>query len=281
MPELAAAPRIQDWIGRTAAAEDVLALRPANLLASILSAPPALGVGGPLPPLWHWLYFPDLVPLDQCGEDGHPSRGDFLPPVALPRRMWAGGELRFHGDLRVGESVRRVSRIVDVAEKIGASGALCFVTVEHQMFVDGDLRIEERQAIVYRGALRTPVPSAAKIPLAEAGRRETVTPTPTMLFRFSAATTNSHRIHYDRDYARDREHYEGLVVHGPLLAIFLADLARRASGREIAAFRFRAQRPLFDTEPFTIASDISGAAASVRAETPLGSVAMQAKAQLR
>lgn len=270
-----------DWIGRTAKADDMLALRPAELLRSILPTPPEIGAGRPVPPLWHWLYFPEIVPLSRSGPDGHPARGDFLPPVPLPRRMWAGGEVQFAAPLRFGDRVTRDSRIADVAQKSGRSGTLCFVTVEHRLMCDGKLCITERQDIVYREASTAPQPVPEAIPLAEAGHRETVEPGAVMLFRYSAATSNSHRIHYDRTYATGVEGYRGLVVHGPLTATLLADLARRVSGRDLASFRFRGQRPLFDTAAFTISMTQTGDTASLLAETPEGHVAMKADVSFR
>lgn len=268
------------WIGRTRSAEETFSPRPAELLASLLPKPPGIGADVPVPPLWHWLYFPEIVPLSRTGSDGHPERGDFLPPVALPRRMWAGGELRFHAPLHFGQAVQRDTRIANITEKSGKSGKLCFVTLEHRLSSGGILAIEERQDIVYREDSTGPAKTPNPLPLEPAGYRETITPTPVMLFRYSAATTNSHRIHYDRSYATEVEGYAGLVVHGPLTATLLADLAQRSAGRALAGFRFRGQRPILDTAPFTIAADQNGDTVSLRAETPEGHIGMSAEAML-
>jgi 3-methylfumaryl-CoA hydratase len=269
-----------DWVGRTREAVDVLTLHPALTVASILPQPPDIAVGEKLPPLWHWLYFPEIVPLAQTGLDGHPKRGDFLPPVALPRRMWAGGQISFLSDLRFGETVRRRSKIVGVTHKDGKSGTLCFVTVQHSLLRGDTLCLQEQQDIVYREAANSSQPAPEPNPLPDADRREMIVPSSVMLFRFSSATSNSHRIHYDRTYAQDEEHYGGLVVHGPLTATLLADLACRTSGRSLASFSFRGLRPLLDTAPFTIAVSISGDDVALRAEGPDGNLAMKAEAEL-
>jgi 3-methylfumaryl-CoA hydratase len=186
----------------------------------------------------------------------------------------AAGEVRFLAPLNFGDTVRRESRIADVVMKCGKGGMLCFVTVEHLLTRGGTCCIEERQDIVYRGDPHRPAAVTSPVPVEPATHQEPVNPTPVMLFRYSAATANSHRIHYDRSYATEVEGYSGLVVHGPLTATLLADLARRTTGRELAGFRFRAQRPLFDTAPFTIALDRTGDDVSLRAVTPEGHIAM-------
>jgi len=271
------APNLQDWVGREMRSEDMLDTRQARLMRSILPGPP-LGPGAALPPLWHWLYFNEGAPLDALGRDGHPARGGFLPPVPLPRRMWAGGRLEFPGDLRVGEQAVRTSRILAVTEKTGASGPLCFVTVEHRFTVAGALRLREEHDIVYRA---DPAPGApAPVPPAApegAGASETVTPSEVMLFRYSALTFNGHRIHYDRDYCREVEGYPGLVFHGPLTGTLLADLAARRLG-PLARFSFRAISPLYDTAPFTLQAGTGGA---FWAATPEGRLAMRAAAEAR
>ncbi|WP_212524340.1 MaoC family dehydratase N-terminal domain-containing protein [Actibacterium sp. MT2.3-13A] len=270
------------WIGRSETATDVLDPRPARMMASILPAGSALEEGDILPPLWHWLYFPTAVPLAGLGRDGHPARGGFLPPVALPRRMWAGGRFEFHGDLRLGEPVEKRSEITSIRSKQGKSGALCFVTVTHSLSVAGQLRLREEHDIVYRD---DPAPDAPRPtpPAAPEGAdlTEEITPSPVMLFRYSAVTFNGHRIHYDRDYCRDVEGYPGLVFHGPLTATLLADLAQRAAGRPLAAFGFRAVSPLFDTAPFTISVRRGPEGADLWATAPGGALAMTAEATFR
>ncbi|MET0364822.1 MAG: MaoC family dehydratase N-terminal domain-containing protein, partial [Sphingobium sp.] len=203
--------------------------------------------GAPLPLLHHWLYFWDVKPPEGLGLDGHPARGGFLPPVPLPRRMWAGGRLTFLKPLIVGERVTKLSTILDVKTKTGRSGTLVFVTVKHELSSGHGLAIVEEQDIVYREAAAPgsiPAPVAGDVP--EAAWRRDVAPDPVLLFRYSALTMNGHRIHYDRPYAMDEEAYPGLVVHGPLQATLLVDLAARNLDAPITGFDFRGQSPAFD-----------------------------------
>lgn len=274
---------LRSWIGRSVEAVDILGPRPARLMQATLDQSPSLGMGDELPPLWHWLYFLDGAPLSELGRDGHARLGDFLPAVDLPRRMWAGGRFAFHAPIRIGEEIRKVSTIKEVALKEGRSGALCFVTVLHELFGgDGGLRLGEEHDIVYR---EDPAPGASEpAPVAPpdgAAMTETVTPTPVMLFRYSALTFNGHRIHYDRDYAREVEGYPGLVFHGPLTATLLADLAvRQMRGRRLVRFDYRGVRPLLDTAPFAIKARAGDAVGTVEvwAETPDKHLAMTARA---
>lgn len=268
------------WIGRTERLEDTLHAGPANLMEMTLDRDPVLSAGDALPPLWHWLYFLHSARLSALGRDGHPAKGGFLPPVALPRRMWAGGRFGFSDDLRIGEAVRKTSTIKDVALKNGRSGALCFVTVRHEVGPEGDIAFWEEHDIVYR---EDPAPDAKPRVTEPVGtdwtHTELVTPSEVMLFRYSALTFNGHRIHYDRDYARDVEGHGGLVVHGPLIATLLMDLAQRAmKGARPRRFDFRAASPLFDTAPFTLHARASGQTVELAAATPEGRLAMQATA---
>jgi len=274
-------PPLTDWIGREEVQEDILSPRPALELRSILPGADPLTDGAALPPLWHWAYFPQFAPLSGLGRDGHPARGGFLPPVPLPRRMWAGGRFQFPGDLRLGERVTKTSRILDVVEKSGQSGALCFVTVEHRLAVAGEVRLIEEHDIVYREDPAPGAPAATPPPADPATIEERITPSAVMLFRYSAATFNGHRIHYDIDYCRDVEGYPGLVFHGPLTATLLADLARRAGHRDLARFAFRAVSPLFDTAPFTLRARVGTEGAEVWAANPGGALAMRAEAVYR
>jgi 3-methylfumaryl-CoA hydratase len=210
----------------------------------------------PLPPLWHWLYFLPIARQSEIGPDGHPRRGGFLPPVPLPRRMWAGSQLEFRAPLRLGDALQRRSSIVDVSGKSGRSGELVFVKVRHELHCNGaaEPALLEFHDIVYRDAQRAddppPVPQAA--PEGAAWQRE-LQPDEVLLFRYSALTFNGHRIHYDRPYATQVEGYPGLVVHGPLIATLLLDLLRRhAPQAELATFRFKALRPTFDGRPMRV-----------------------------
>lgn len=270
------------WIGREERLEDYLHPGPANLMEMTLDRAPHLRRGDALPPLWHWIYFLRSARLSALGRDGHPAKGGFLPPVALPRRMWAGGRFGFDGDLHIGAQVHKTSRIKDVVLKHGRSGALCFVTVRHEVGAgDAAPAFWEEHDIVYR---EDPTPEAKPHKTAPVGtdwtHTETVTPTEVMLFRYSALTFNGHRIHYDRDYARSVEGHDGLVVHGPLIATLLMDLAQRCCERaRPRSFGFRAASPLFDTAPFTLHARLSGQRVHLAAATPQGLLAMQATAE--
>lgn len=246
---------LRAWIGRTETVEDLVAPSPAALLAATLDRddpPPKLG--DPLPPPWHWLYFLPRVKQSEIGADGHPKRGGFLPPIPLPRRMFAGARMAFTEPLCIGEPVRRVSTIADVTLKSGKSGRLVFLLLRHSVFGPRGLALEEEQDIVYRDppdpAAPPPAPPAA--PQDAEWSRE-IRPDPVLLFRFSALTFNSHRIHYDLPYATGEEGYPGLVVQGPLLATLLLDLARRSRpGAPLGRFEFRAVSPLFATGSFSV-----------------------------
>lgn len=245
---------LRTWIGREARAAQRATPEPIAGLAALLDHEVSPWPAGEVPPLGHWLYFLPQVRRSQIGPDGHPQRGGFLPPVALPRRMWAGGRLRFLAPLPIGAAVERISTIEDVMAKTGSTGEMVFVTVKHMIAADGVPAIEEWQDLVYRGgdvgAAAAAAPATER-PCADAAL--TVTADPVSLFRYSALTFNGHRIHFDRDYARDAEGYPGLVVHAPYAATLLLDLfARETPGARVTGFSFRARRPLFDTAPFTL-----------------------------
>lgn len=245
---------LKAWIGREETALDVI--RPfqlAAMAATLDRDDPSPAQNDALPPLWHWMAFQPTALQSDLGPDGHPTRGGFMPPVPLPRRMWAGSRLSFLASLHVGEPISRVSRIVDVTLKEGRSGRLVFVLVRHHISGPAGLAITEDHDIVYRDeATPGETPAASSPAPTHATWQRDITPDPVLLFRYSALTFNSHRIHYDRPYVTDIEGYPGLVVHGPLIATLLLDLARRHSTAPITSFRFRALRPLFDTAPFTL-----------------------------
>ncbi|WP_048859805.1 FAS1-like dehydratase domain-containing protein [Acidisphaera rubrifaciens] len=236
-----------------------------------------------LPPLWHWTLFQEWAPASALGDDGHLKRGGFLPPVHdLPRRMWAGGRLRFLAPLRAGEAVKRVSTIRRIDEKAGASGRLVFVTVGHVITGDGGVAIEEEHDIVYRGsdgpAVKRGTPGS---PLPAGARSRTIVPDAVMLFRYSALTGNGHRIHYDLDYVTRVEGYPGLVVHGPLQATLLAGLLTDfVPDARLSSFSFRGRRPAFHGRPLTLACwrDRDGYALETRDQD--GMVCMSAEARL-
>jgi len=244
---------LRDWIGKTASAEDTVTAVPARALAATLDRTAKFERGDSLPPPWHWLYFLTMEPLADTGPDGHPKRGGFLPPVPLPRRMWAGSRMEFFRPLRIGDALQRESRITDVSVKEGRSGTLVFVTVRHEI-VSGDERLlTDEHDIVYRGLDKGVSTPAAKAAPADHRWMREIHPTPVLLFRYSALTFNSHRIHYDHPYVTGVEGYPGLVVHGPLLATLLLDLlARELPEAGVTGFQFRAVNPLFDNAPFAV-----------------------------
>jgi 3-methylfumaryl-CoA hydratase len=243
---------LRTWIGRTQTEQEWVSPRLAQQLAATLGLEDLPRIGCALPPLWHWALFPHIVSQSQVDSDGHPKRGGFLPPVPLPRRMWAGSRVRFERPLMVGSEVTRTSQIIDVAEKEGRTGKLVFVRLRHELEDrDGPL-ISEEQDVVYRESSTTAY-TAATSPSAPAEFtwQRKIVPDPVLLFRYSADTFNGHRIHYDRTYAREQEGYPALVVHGPLTATLLIDLVRRSlPGESIASFSFKAVNPLFDHAPF-------------------------------
>jgi 3-methylfumaryl-CoA hydratase len=252
-------------------------------MAATLDWPKAPQPGAPLPPGWHWLFFNGAARASELGPDGHPRRGGFLPPVPLPRRMWAGGRLSFAAPLPVGTVARRESQVASVEAKRGRSGDLVFVLVRHRIFGADGLAVEEEHDIVYRAqpAPGAPAPWTEAAPSGAAWRRE-VRPDPVLLFRYSALTFNGHRIHYDHPYVTRVEGYPGLVVHGPLIATLLLDLAIREGGAVIRRFSFRAKSPLFDTAPFSLNGTPAAGGRTVRlwAAAPDGALAMEATAEI-
>jgi 3-methylfumaryl-CoA hydratase len=278
--------QLRGWEGRSETLRDPITAAPVRGLSATLDRPdPAPVTGDELPPLWHWLYFLPQAPQHELGEDGHPHRGGFLPPVPLPRRMWAGGRLQWLEPLRVGDEVQKTSKILSVAHKAGRSGDLVFTTVRHELAGGAGLALREEQDIVYRAMAQPgdPAPAPQAAPTDATWSREIV-PDPVLLFRYSALTFNGHRIHYDRSYAIEREAYPALVVHGPLIATLLADLARRAlpQGR-FASFSFRAVRPLFDLHPFRVCGKPSADSKSAQlwAQDHEGWLAMQAEVKFQ
>jgi 3-methylfumaryl-CoA hydratase len=249
--------KLQDWVGRTETVDDAITATPCAALAATLDHPPERPAPGfALPPLWHWLYFLPLHRQSEIGPDGHARRGGFLPPVPLPRRMWAGSQFAFHSPVRVGDGVRRVSTIANVSEKSGRTGLLVFVKVRHEVFCNGrrEPAVTEFHDIVYREAAKPGDPGPPPQPApAKATWQRAVTPDDVLLFRYSALTFNGHRIHYDRRYVTQVEGYPGLVVHGPLIATLLMDLLRRQRpDATVCSFEFRAVRPTFDLHPFAV-----------------------------
>jgi 3-methylfumaryl-CoA hydratase len=278
---------LQDWVGRQEICYANITPTQAQSMAAILDWDNTIqSMGHILPALWHWLYFLPTPKSSELDVDGHARRGGFLPPVPLPRRMWAGSRIKFQAPLRIGDSTRRVSTIKDVTSKQGGSGQLVFVTISHDIFVLEDngkterLAISEEQDIVYREASTSGVPFN-KTPSNQPDWSQTINPGPVLLFRFSALTFNGHRIHYDRSYAVDSEGYDGLVVHGPLTATLLLDLLRNnLPDAIVSTFMFRGIKPLTDTGPFKVEGCLEGNYVHLWALDASGSLVMKAEATL-
>lgn len=268
------------WIGREEEHSERIHATAVEALAATLDLESAPRAGGPLPPGWQWLFFNPHARRSELGIDGHPKRGGFLPPIELPRRMWAGSRIRYLADLPVEAEAKRRSRITKVENKVGKSGTLWFVTVEHTISCDGSACIAEEQDLVYREA----PPPGAKPPApqryeAEAQWSRNVQPDTTLLFRYSALTFNGHRIHYDQAYARNEEGYPDLVVHGPLTATLLQLLAiEHGAGRRLARFDFRGVTPLFVDQPFQLEGREESDTFALWARGPNGELAMSATA---
>ncbi len=278
---------LNDWIGRSEDAQDLVTAAPCAALAATLDQPaqrPAPGT--PLPPLWHWLYFLPTPRRSALGPDGHAARGGFLPPVPLPRRMWAGSQLAFHAPIRVGDTLARRSTIESVSEKSGRSGRLVFVRVRHEISRAGDASpaLTEHHDIVYRDppSADAVAPPPTPAPSDAAWTRQWE-PDDVLLFRYSALTFNGHRIHYDRRYVTEVEGYPGLVVHGPLIATLLLELLReRMPQARVRAYRFKAVRPTFDLHAFRVhgAPQADGKSVRLWASDHEGWLTMEAVAEI-
>jgi 3-methylfumaryl-CoA hydratase len=258
---------LRTWIGKSQTEQDTISAAPLRMMRALLNLPQAtadapLQASSALAPLWHWLYFLPAPQQSELGDDGHAKRGGFLPPVPLPRRMWAAGQFEFFHNLHLGDEITRTSTIDDVTVKTGRTGSLCFVRVRHEVSnvrdgVDMGLALREFHDIVYRPAPQA-ASSAAPQPATfdaapSAAYSQVITPSDPLLFRYSALTFNGHRIHYDRKYVTEIEGYPGLIVHGPLMATLLAGLGQKLNpDARIAAFEFRALKPVFDLHPFEI-----------------------------
>jgi len=289
---------LSQWVGRTQRQTETLDPRLVRWLAAILERDDLLeaGEGATLPPTWHWIYFNAVEPMSALGRDGHPKKGGFLPATRQPRRMWAGSRLHWHGNLAAGQAVERVSTILKCEAKRGKSGEMVLVTVGHQYLAGGALLLDEQHDIVYRDEAGDDERKALAAMAAQVRAGEVTIERrgdffremnvgPVQMFRYSAATFNGHRIHYDRDYARDIEGYPGLVVHGPLIATLLLEFlqATVAPGRRVERYEFRAMRPTFDIAPFALHAASPGDDGTVElwSTNNAGAVGMQATATLR
>lgn len=270
--------RLREWIGRTQSLEDIASGGQIAGLAALLDHEIPPWRKGEVPPLGHWLYFLPRARQSEIDVDGHPRRGPFLPPVTLPRRMWAGSRVSFRVPIEIGEAMTRRSTIWDVKAKTGASGEMVFVTVRHEIATAKGTVLVEEQDIVYRDVPRhaeMPPPAAAQSRTGSHVRR--VAPDPTQLFRFAALTFNAHRIHYDREYCRAIEGYPGLLVQGPFTAMLLMDhFLRTRPGASVEQFTFRAQRPLYDTASFDLCLEARDNGADLWALDAAGEKAMAA-----
>ncbi len=271
---------LRQWIGRAQSESEVLLPTLVRQFNATFDRTSSTAEGDDAPLLIHFCLAQSVAPMSALGRDGHPALGAFLPPVPLPRRMWAGGEFAFHAPIRIGETVTRQSVIRDVQAKQGRSGALCFVTVDHEITSDGRHVLSERQDIVYRDVenvgATAPKRQAPAVRSGENYRK--IVPTPTLLFRYSAMTFNGHRIHYDMPFCVESEGYPGLVVHGPMQATLLCQYAADLRGAEPKSFRFRSVSPIFSTTDFTVNGTPEGDDLNLWTAAEGGPVAMEAVA---
>jgi hydroxyacyl-ACP dehydratase HTD2-like protein with hotdog domain len=267
----------QEYVGRREVHTEVLERSPVERMAATLGVP--FDVDAPLPATWHWVLFQDWPAPTELGEDGHPRRGGFLPPVNdLPRRMRAGGRLEFSGSLRIADRVTRTRTIQNIKEKAGGSGRLVFVTLRDEFRIAADLVLIEDQEIVYLGEGAAPPVPLDEPALAE---RLIIEVNPVTLFRYSALTGNSHRIHYDGDYAREVEGHAGVVVHGPLQVTWLASLAT-ARGDTLKTLTFRGRRPAYLVNaPFSAEATREGSSVKLQTRDRRGTICLEATATLQ
>ena len=253
---------LQKWIGNTENAEEEIELWPVTAMMAALDVPvedwPKRGAI--LPPTAHWNYFVPRVPQSKIDSDGHPQRGDFLPPIPLPRRMWAGSRIKYYNPMIIGEKIKKTSSVQDVKVKDGKSGPLAFVTVKHVYANASGVALEEEQELVYRDnpPTATGVPERKLSPSGAVWSKE-IYPDTSLLFRYSAVTFNAHKIHYDYPYATEIEGYPALIVHGQLIATFLLDNWQRNNPNDtVTQFSFKAMSPLFCGETFKVEGKPTG-----------------------
>ncbi|MBB5049714.1 3-methylfumaryl-CoA hydratase [Rhodopseudomonas rhenobacensis] len=271
---------LKQWIGRSERASDVVTAQLTKGLRATLFldiGTPAIGDAAPF--TVHWCLAQPVAAMAALGPDGHPARGGFLPPVPLPRRMWAGGELQFLDALRVGDEVTRSSSIADVTLKHGSSGPLCFVAVEHVISTARGVAVRERQDIVYRDMASAAPAAKPAAPPPAATHRVTHVADPVLLFRYSALTFNGHRIHYDRDYVTKVEGYPGLVFHGPLQAALLVNFSASLHGGAAPQnFSYRGVQPLFDGGQFSVNANATETGLELWTANAAGAPTMKASA---
>lgn len=275
---------LKTHIGRRSTSTDIVTPGPVNQLRLTFARPePEFQPGDALPPGWHILYFLPRFRPEELRPDGAPGDTGVVPAMPLPRRMFAGERLRFHRPIRIGDTLRRQTELADVSLKRGATGALVFATVMQRIFTPDGLALDEERRTVFREDVKAgeknQSPRREEAPTDVPWRRR-VTPDAVLLFRFSALTFNSHRIHYDRAWAMDVEGYPGLVVHGPLASTLLIDFARDNNpGRTFLTYTTQARAPLFDTAPFELRGrpTADGKGCEIWTVTPEGTVAMSAQ----
>ncbi|PZW42134.1 3-methylfumaryl-CoA hydratase [Humitalea rosea] len=271
---------MQGWIGRSRVVTDSFTAPAVRRIRALLDLPPD-PVPDSLPAHWQAMFFPDIAPQSGLGPDGHPRKGEFLPPIPLPRRMFAGRRARFLAPLPLGAEATRTTTIAAITEKTGRTGPMVFVTLRHDIAAEGVLLVSEEQDVVYREAVAPGAASAtaaAQAPPASAAWSDVATPDQVMLFRYSAITFNGHRIHYDADYVRGEEGYPALVVNGGLTHLLLAEAAARRGG-PLAAFGARNMRPLFCGRAVTLAGDGDTGAIRLWAVDDAGGLAVDATAE--
>ena len=270
---------LNEWIGKQERAEDEVTLGAVRRLAALLDSPAEYRRGDAVPGAWYSILFTPTARQSSLGPDGHPAKGQFLPPVSLPRRMFAGRRVTIHEPLRIGDEVRRVSTVQSITPKQGRSGEMCFVTVRHEITGPRGLAVDEEQDIVYRNeSLKA---TSAKHETETPEWSKIVTPDTTMLFRFSAITFNAHRIHYDSAYTREKEGYPDLVMNGGLTTLLLWDLATSKTGKDLKASTSRNLRPLFVDRPITLCGRAANGKVQVWALDAQGHRAVAAELEMR
>lgn len=274
--------RLSAWIGRVERSQDVIDPSKARQMQLTLDREADLAEGAALPPLWHYIYFNPEIRARDLGADGHERLGRFLPPVALPRRMWAASTLTIHAPLRIGDRAEKTTTITSVELKTGRSGTLCFVGLRHDITAGGTPRLSEQQTVVYREIPALGAAQPAGLPSPQGGTwSRSVSPDPMMLFRYSALIFYAHRIHYDADWTRGTEGYPDLVVHGPLIATLLADglVAHAPEGARLREARIRAVAPIFAGADFTLAGHLDPSGPQAWATDRHGHLAMTVDCQ--
>lgn len=277
-----AAPDYRAFIGQSRTSEDFIApFPPKGLIAAFDTGDPEPKIGDPLPPVWHWLYFLDTAAQSKLGRDGMPTGGGFLPPIPLPRRMWAGTTFTFHeAPLRIGDQVRREQEVSSIEPKTGSTGPMVIVTQRSRIYGPAGLAITEERGSVFREDAKPGEKQKEPRPApTDATWSKEIKPDPVLLFRFSALTFNPHRIHYDQPYVTSVEGYPGLLVHGPLMSLLQIELARRSNpGRKAATYSCRALAPVYDRAPFSVhaRAEADGSVTTWIAD-PTGGLAQQGK----